>query len=237
MTGDKQPLPTWLKVAGSVFVLFHLSLVGLRAFDAQSGPWPSNEFGDQPSAPPNFVTALSEPTERYLSSLRLTHNYHFATNNLDFPEVKFDVKLYDQSGRLLRTLHFPDETSNPWVRHRLAMLASALFNDIDVPPVREKTPPKVEEAPTLRVWELDKDVLRIQEVPRHTLTSGGFRPAPQAELIAKAYVRFQCRVHGAASGEVIRRSKAAFLPEYILVDPLRPNPFKEVVASFGIYTP
>src|SRR5438094_425610 len=119
-------LPFALKVAGSVFAVGHLLLIGLYALAAESGPWPYNN-GPSTSPGPQFATTIiwDVAYPLYLRPLRLTNDYHFASNRPAEYAVYFEVVLKYEYGEV-KTLKFPDDKANPWVRHRQQLLAQQL---------------------------------------------------------------------------------------------------------------
>ena len=50
-------------------------------------------------------------------------------------------------------------------------------------------------------------------------------------MLARSYARYLCRMHGAASAEIIRHTKDPILSG-VLLEPSAPSP-EEFVASFG----
>ena len=155
---ESRPLPLWLKVAGTVFVAFHFLVLGAHVLSSRSGPWPS-PFGQSPAEGPQFAGAIASAAfPWYLEPLRFTHDYHFNTNRVSLPEVKFEIKLYNKLGQVIDTLEFPEKTANPWVKHRLDLLAQNLAGDVPVEARQaERTLP-----PFARV-----------ELQRHELRAGG----------------------------------------------------------------
>lgn len=246
MTNDTQPkpLPPALKALGSAFVIGHFIALGGLVLSADSGPWPT-PFGESTSLGPWFARTLNLEAAYpyYLEPLRLTHNYHFFTNRVAQPEVKFEIKLYDRTGRVIETLAFPEKTANPWVRHRLQLLAANLYGDRRVfAPMGESSAPEGKFARKVKIWEPEKGsggVQVMKDVPRHLVSRDRFVFGPSAwsKIVADSYVRFQCKLHNAAAGELIRRSKEAVQPSLLLLEDIPAAAFPENVVSFGKVTP
>lgn len=235
MTGEKPPLPVGLKVAGSIFVLLHFFIIGVHVLAARSGPWPS-PFGASTAEPPEFARRLSGPGfDYYLNPLHMPSRYHFASNGVAYSEVKFELKLYDKANKLVKTLHFPEEGGNPWVRHRLRQMTHFLADDSEILPQRESALPKGQAPVMVPVWVPEKGISRLQQKPLHEIRQPYWSPSQQSVLAAEAYVRYQCRVHDAASGELIRRSRAAVQPSLLMMNlnEVPAETFQELVASFG----
>src|SRR5262249_3155198 len=195
------PLPTWLVVLGSLVVAGHLLVFGVSVLAAQSGPWPT-PYGQDWAVPPMFAAAIDEVTRpNYLRPLKMTHNYHFATNRAEMPGVYFEVHLKDESGAVMKTLRYPEKDANPWVRHRQELLARHLLEDRPVPPPAGETVAapgrQVEMVP---IWEMGPGrtltVRRVAEhlVPRDRPVS---RPSDLSLALARSYARYLCRAHGA----------------------------------------
>src|SRR5262245_48715984 len=150
-----RPLPVWLQALGSVVAVGHLLAIALYTLGAPSGPWPlpaGQNLGGQTESPapgPQFALVVNERLRRnYLEPLRLANHYHFASNRPAEFAVYFEVRLKNDLGDI-RTVKFPDETANRWVRHRQEILAQNLVPDMKRPPtggerVAAKDLPKVE---------------------------------------------------------------------------------------------
>jgi hypothetical protein len=236
---EAKPLPAALKAAGTVFILFHLLALGAHVLSARSGPWWS-PFGRSPAEPPQFASAISSRVfPWYLQPLRMTHDYHFATNRTDSAEAKFEIVLYDRAGRVVQTLNFPESGGNPWVRHRLDLLAQNLIEDTPImPPQSESVAAPKKLTRTVEIWEpKEGGPYYIRRIPEHSIPRNRpvYSPSAWSALVAKSYVRYQCRLHDAASGELIRRSREPVEPSYLIVP--APPDFQEMVATFGKVTP
>src|SRR5262249_7953997 len=122
-------LPRWLIVAGSVAIFLHLSAVVALALSAPSGPWPT-PFGSSMATGPQFALGFSDAaTRHYLPALKWPQNYHFLRSRPAPPGAFFEVRLKDKTGKPMKTLRFPEENANFWVRHRQELLARALADD------------------------------------------------------------------------------------------------------------
>jgi hypothetical protein len=222
---------------GSAAVAAHLFAVIVLVLAAPSGPWPT-AFGASTAMEPQFARSLGEiSTRHYLAPLKMTHNYHFTTNRPAAPEVYFEVRLKDETGNLLKTARVPDEGANFWARHRQFLLAQALGDDQPV----EARPGEVIAAPhqqvrTVDVWMPGADrTLRLSPVPEHLIPRDRpvFRPSGWSLVLARSYVRHLCRVHGAASGELIRHSREPILPAVLFMEEPPAGAFEELVSNFG----
>ncbi|MFO0965270.1 MAG: hypothetical protein U0793_06750 [Gemmataceae bacterium] len=233
---ESRPLPLWLKVAGTVFVAFHFLVLGAHVLSSRSGPWPS-PFGQSPAEGPQFAGAIASAAfPWYLEPLRFTHDYHFNTNRVSLPEVKFEIKLYNKLGQVIDTLEFPEKTANPWVKHRLDLLAQNLAGDVPVEARQaEAIAPEKKLVSSVDIWEPTKGgAFVIRSVPQHLIPRDRpvFRPSPWASMVAASYVRYQCRLHSADSGELIRHSRDAVQPTLIFLPQLSDAAFQEMVAAF-----
>src|ERR1700686_422694 len=96
-------LPRWVAVLASAAIAFPLAAVIALALAAPSGPW-LTPYGPSPAMGPQFAQAVSSvTTNHYLKHLRMTHNYHFATDRPETVGVSFEVRLKDAKGDVLRT--------------------------------------------------------------------------------------------------------------------------------------
>lgn len=226
---------------GSVVLVAHLLAIGVMALSAPSGPWAS-PFGETTAAPPQFAQALSEiALPYYCAPLRMTSSYHFLSNRPGLPGVFFEVNLKDADGKPMATLTFPDEQVNPWVRHREAILARALADDQPVPPPQgEAVAAPHQQVQTIQIWDhVDTMRLKISRVPEHLIPRDRpvFRPSELSMVLARSYVRYLCRTHGAASAELIRHTREPFLPAVLFLGEPMPGSSAELLATFGEITP
>ena len=228
-----RPLPFWLKIAGSVAVGLHLFVIAAWVLGAPSGPW-STPMGPSMALGPQFVKPFNDATlPGYLQPLRMTHNYHFETNQLAQPGVFFEVHLKDKNGQRFKTVKFPDEKSNYWVRHRQQLMAQGLAQDQLVPPPQGEVVSAPNKRVELAIWEPGENEMRLKKVAHHLVPRD--RPVMTASewslVLAKAYARYQCRVHNAASAEVVRHTREAWQPGYLFIPTIPPN--DELVCNFG----
>ncbi|MCC6421814.1 MAG: hypothetical protein IT429_26655 [Gemmataceae bacterium] len=237
-SGAPRPLPTWLVVAGSAAIVFHLGTVATRALSAQSGMWFVPNFGPSMAEPPTFAKVIDEVTNRnYLYPLKMTHDYHFPSNRPALPGIEFEARFKDRDGKLV-TLKFPDAKANPWVRHRQHVLAAALGNDIPVqPPQGEVIAAPGQEVRQVQIWDIGPEgALQLKTVPEHLVPRNRpvARPNEWALLLARAYARYLAREYGAASVEIVRRSQDP-IPPGVMFAPVAPpaNAFPVLVANFG----
>jgi hypothetical protein len=250
-TVPPRPLPRALIVVGSLAIGVHLLAIMMLVLAAQSGPW-LTRFGDSPAEGPWFATRLTNYVVRdqqgtiisrsgllpwYLEPLRMTDNYHFASNRPLVSEVFFEARLKDDKGSVT-TLTFPDTGANAWLRHRETLLALGLGDDIAVQAPRgEVIPAPGQKMRTFMIWEPVKgeDALKLKEVPEHLVPKDRpvFRPSEWSLLLARAYARHLCREHGAASVELICHSKDQVMPAVLFLPEPPPDTFNELVCSFG----
>lgn len=246
-TPPKLPRPVIL--VGSVLLVGHWLALGIHTLAAPSGPWPT-PLGPGTAEPPYFV---SKPTLQgtrqgldpliskiYLQPLRLTHNYHFQSNQLELPGVYFEVVLKGEDGQEIKSLTFPDKKANPWVRHRQALLAQALADDnVLRPRGSDVIYPEGQAIPTYTVWEPEAPndfkhfklaVIQENHIPRDRMVE---RPSEWARLLARSFVRYLCREHGAASGELIRHSRGAIGPHWLFAPEIPKDVFDERICKFG----
>lgn len=233
-------LPAWLVLLGSAAVAFHLFALGVLAVAAPSGPWPGANGTIMGMEPP-FAAAVSAVTTReYLAPLKMSHNYHFAASRPGLPAATFEVRLKDAKGQPLQTLTFPDEHANCWLRHRQALLAAQLADDVPIPPRQgEVIPPPGAHVPNVRYWDAAEDGgLRLKEVPEHLVPRDRpvFRPSEWSLVLARSYVRHLCREHGAASAELVRRTREPIAPDLLFADEPPPAAFDTLVANFGEFS-
>jgi hypothetical protein len=232
------PLPSWLIGAGSVIVAGHLLALGVSVLAAPSGPWPT-PYGRDMAEPPAFAGRTADNLVRpiYLRPLKLTHNYHFATNEGELPGVYFTVQLKGASGETLATLKFPEDGANPWVRHRESLLARSLAGDQPVqPPPGEAIPAPGQHVRMVQIWESSPDQsLRLGSVAEHLIPRNRpvSRPSDVALVLARSYARYLCRQHGAATAEITRHHREAFSPVVLFQREVPPGAANELVAHFG----
>jgi hypothetical protein len=221
-----KPLPTWLIGLGSLFAVGHLLAIGLYALAASSGPWPvPPPIGASDALGPHFASNISSRVTHpyYLWPLRMTHNYHFQTNQVSVPGVAFEIKLKDEKGEVFKTFKFPDEHANFWVRQREALLARKLFDD---QPVEQRGSVKIGpqgEKTLIEHWSKgESDMLQLtKSLPTdESLRPDAMRPSELSKILSQAFMRHACRQHGANWVELVRYSQPPITPMFLLM----PNP-------------
>ena len=239
-----RPLPRWLMVVCSIFAVGHLLAVSLLAMEAQSGPWlaPPPVSGASMAEGPQFakVISMNVTVPYYLEPLRMTHNYHFASNRPSNVAVYFEAHLTDEAGKLT-VLKFPDEKANLWVRHRQEMLAQNLAQDQPMAPLaNQKVAAKDGELPKVEIWANEGPfTLRLKRVdelavPRNQQVD---QPSAWSKALAQSYLRYLCREHKAVSAELIRYSRPTVMPAMLFLteQPNVKDSFTELKSYFGEY--
>jgi hypothetical protein len=235
-----RPLPLWLRIAGSVFAMGHLLVIGLYALAADSGPWPFNNTMS-PSPGPTFATSivLNCTYPYYLKPLRMTHNYHFVSNRSSEVAVYLEIQLKDELGEV-RTLKFPDGKANFWVRHRQDLLAQYLFPDQRLPPRgNQRLPALGKEVPKVEIWVENKaepgtlELKEVEDLDELLRNPNVEQPTPRAKLFAQSYGRYLCKAHNAVSAKVIRHTRLTVMPMDLFAP--RPELFNEMKSHFGEY--
>ena len=242
----QRPLPGWLQVAASIVAVGHLLLIGLYSLAASSGPWPMAPGYPDYLPPtsdgigPQFarVVGANFAFPYYLQPLQMTHNYHFASNRPSEFAVYFEVRLKNDLGDV-RTLKFPDDKANPWVRHRQEVLAQHLVPDIMLPPAGAPLVGiEIEEKPTVDLWvrdaELRQHLEKVGANSKKRRTPGVDQPTTWSKALVKSYVRYLCREHNATSAQFIRYTRRTVRPEDMFM-PRRADIYKELVSDFGEY--
>jgi hypothetical protein len=234
------PAPRWLVIVGSVLIVFHLSAILFRVLAAPSGPWPGMDGGPERTMPPQLALSLDQLTAPYLKAVRMTHNYHFPTDQPVRPGIHVEIRLKDESGQELARVRLPDENANPWVRHRQEILANGLGDDVPVRiPGSELVPAVGREVEQVDYWVFNMNELTQRRdrkpINQFDRTQAWVRPSDQADLLAGAYVRYLCRQHGADRAEVIRYHKNP-IPPAVLVEDLPGGMFGQWTSFFGEYT-
>ncbi len=260
-----RPLPVWLLGVGSLLILFHLSALGIYVLAAPSGPWPNGMGGTMPIQGPQFAvqTGNSSIPVRwgrlrldlgpltYLRLLKMTHNYHYLTNRPGYPGVKAEVRLKDETGKVIKTVPLPDPKANFWVQHRQPLLVRGLAEDQMVdPPMNEIIPAAGHKAATVDIWDgprkeemasvprkpsMEDMYVVIHPVEQHLISREGpvFRPSAFSRVLARSYVRYLCRETGAASGEVIRISRDPVMPMLLTMEETPPGAYRLLTSNFG----
>lgn len=228
-----RPLPLPLKIAVGAGVGVHLLIIVALALGAQSGPWPS-PVGPSEAPGPQFVQPLTEAAvPYYLEPLRMTHNYHFMTNTTAQPGVYFEAHLKDKTGNVIKTLKFPDDKAQPWVRHRQQLLALGLAQDQPVPEQQGEVlagQNRVE----FTIWAPGDQELRLKKVPQHLVPrEPTMMPSEWSLALAKSYARYLCRVEHAHTAEIVRHTRDAWLPSYLFIPREQIPPNDKLVCNFG----
>ncbi len=248
------PLPKIYKQLGTAFVLGHFFIIGIWILGATSGPWPSPFFpgGDFQLGPP-FAQAINPVTrDAYLGPLRLLNNYHFMSNRVVGDEAYFQIHFKDASGKTQKTLKFPDENANYFIRHRHKILALGLTQDREMSPLGaeriravKKQAAKTDPAAQLTIyWTLEDPkkadnkfkLVRADsdEVPRGQALSTA---SDWAYIAAQSYVRHVLRETGEqdkwASVELTRHVRRQLPPLLITMKDTQINFFGETVSNFG----
>src|SRR5437016_4168965 len=90
-------VPPWIVYVGSAVIAAHFVTVAALVLAAPSGPWWVPPFGQSDAVPPKFAQLVNDVSApHYLRHLKLIHNYHFASNRMASPGVKFEAVLKDK---------------------------------------------------------------------------------------------------------------------------------------------
>jgi hypothetical protein len=229
-------LPAWIVLIGSAVIGFHFFAVGIQVLAAPMAPWLARPLPNTPREP-EFARGISQVTTRhYLMPLRMTHNYHFATNYTEIPGVTLRVRLLDEQGGLIKTVEIPDKNANAWVRHRQLLLVQNLVPDLPVELRGEAIAPRDGQPRMMDYWEITGGPeLALESRAEHLVPRNRpvMRPPRWAVVLAKSYARHLCREHNAVSAEVIRHSREAIPPSLLLSNQDLPGEFPEVICTFG----
>jgi hypothetical protein len=238
--------PRWLMIVGSMAIGFHLLTLGIQALAAPSGPWPMEPMGAAPMPPPVFAARLYDLTgSYYLPAIKLTHNYHFLTNNTSGEEIYLEAHLTDRDGNAV-TIKLPEDGANFWVRHRQSLLANGLAGDM--PRTGQGAPTVMREgqkAATVSIWfPREEDLTRgelggdeskklkelahrfgvkqealgyLKELEEYRLsrTVPSMGPNRRAMVLADAYARHLCRQYGADKVELVRYFQSRIPPVFL----------------------
>jgi hypothetical protein len=236
-----RPLPSWLVLGVSLFIAFHLFAVGMHVLAAPSGPWLS-PFGPSTAIGPIFAGRIDEVTRPYyLRPLHMTHNYHFIGNRPDAPGIEIEVRLKDADGRLIKTVRFPTDQDNLWLRQRHTIMAAQLGDDEPVQaPGAVPIPAPGKAAETKKIWDpspAGPNQMTLRAVPVHLIPKNQpvFRPRDWSQITARAYARHLCRENGAASAELVRRSRQPVQPSVLFMPEPPANTFDTLVSTFEEY--
>jgi hypothetical protein len=230
--------PRWICILGSTAIALHLVAILALVIAAPSGIW-FTPFGPDMASPPQFAqSAYDIAVPYYLQQLKMTHNYHFTTNRVSLPAVKFEVRLKDEKGDVIDTLQFPDADANFWVRHRQSLLARGLGDDQPVPPqMGESVPAAGQQVRSVQIWKMVEGQgrsLYLDKVPEHLVPRDQMvlRPSDLSLVMANSYARYLCRKYGASSVEIVRRSQDPIPPAVLMNEPPA-GAFDELIANFG----
>jgi hypothetical protein len=251
-TSPARPLPRWIIRLGSVAIVWHLLAVLLVAIAAQSGPWPSPFGIPSPQEPPAFVwqrntvgRVFNDFAFGYLQPLHLDSTFHFSSNRTDTSAVRFEVHLKYEDGAM-KTLRFPEDEANFWVRHRQSLLAQNLGADESVQSNLQNTVSATGEVQILGVWRPAKSetggkgpqmpprelVLHLEPVTGIDRMEQQLQgPSRWSQLVAQSYVRYLVRKTGAESAELVRHSRDP-IPPVVLIRPPDATLFTDLVADF-----
>src|SRR5262249_19440621 len=151
------------------------------------------------------------------------------------------ARLKDAEGRVTSTLHFPDSSANAWVRHHQSLVARSLGGDIAVPtPGGESVPAPHQQVRTITIWDSgERGELVLRNVAEHLVPRDRpvFRPSPWSLVLARSYSRHLANLHGAASVEIVRRSRDVIPPSVMGTNDPSPDLFETMVANFGEFKP
>jgi hypothetical protein len=192
---------------------------------------------------PEFAGRANRAISPYLSALHLTHTYHFAANQPRSPSIYFEAKLKDAQGQVVKTLKFPDDSDNFWLRYRESLLAQGLGNDqpFQRPPGTELLPAPGQKMPTVTIWDVTAGdpTLKLREMDEHLVPRDRpvYRPTEWSLVLARSYARYLCREHHAAAVELIRHSREPIMPEFMFLNEPPAEALKELVSTYGEYRP
>lgn len=234
-----RPLPGWLIFAASAGIVLHLAALAILVTAAPSGPWPSPFGGIDTMLAPQFAGTSYAYINKYFWATHLNHNYHFTTDRTEVPAIYFEVTLKDNAGKVIDTVKLPDKKTNPWLRHRQRMLAQSIGDDQPVmPPRGVQIDAPGQKTKMVTIWDnsegenLKLKSIRPHEVPKDRPVS---RPTEWSQLLAKSYMRYLCRKHGAASATLIRHSREPITPVVMFMDSIPLETWEEMKANFGEY--
>ncbi len=237
-TNKTYDVPRWLLVAASGLIAFHLLALTVRVLAADSGPWPNMEGSNMAAAPRFAFNMYQSLPGDYLKTLQMTHNYHFTSDRPARTGIYLEARLKDKDGNEIARLKLPEDGAGFWLRHRQELLAEKLGNDEPVPvPMSERVPAPNRPVEMVTIWdEYENRKMRLKKVELNSLIGSNrphIRPSELAMLYARAYARYLCREHGAASVEIIRHHQDPIPPGVLFDDNLPAGAFDEAVSNFG----
>lgn len=243
---SRRELPRWLIVGGSIGIGVHFFALAALVLAAPSGPWTTEMGGQQYFMAPQFAQSMNNLTsDSYLRPLRMTHNYHFLSNQLGHPTIELEVKLKDKNGKVFKELRLPNENASLPIRRRQESLVFWLAPDEpQMPPESEKAPGIGGEAAMREHWAPapgsnpmnPSPLLMLTKTPEHLVPRNGptFKPSDLAKLLIKSYARHLCRKYGAESAEIIRHTWMPVAPGVLMNDmPAEAFGNRIVHANFG----
>jgi hypothetical protein len=244
----QKELPPWLIRGASAIIVLHFLAIGSLVLSAQSGPWPTR-FGNSPAEGPPFAGMVHRKVfaPLYLEPLHLSNNYHFRDNGPleSVSAVYFEANLKDASGRIVKTVKFPGDQDNTWLRHRYNLLALGLGNDQPLQVLRGEvlageggTMPQVTfwDDSNPKLWKLvtkDEHLARAEQLARKDRSL--VAPSEWSLLLARSYQRFLCRHYDVAAVELVRHHKNPVLPAFMFLPEPPQGTFDELICSFGDY--
>jgi hypothetical protein len=198
---------------GSAAIVYHLFTVVTGALTAPSGPWVSME-GPTMRMPPQALVSIHDTAALpYLTPIKMTHNYHFASNRTAVQEAELEFILLDESGKEIKTVRLPEKNASGATRYWQALLARWSTDDQPLPPPpTPKLAAPGENLPEVTFWspmpgamnKLEKVTTNIND--RRYREGGGMllQPSALSMLMLRSYARHLARVHGAADVEAVR---------------------------------
>jgi len=238
-----RPLPKALIVGISLGIVLHLGALVVLVTAAPSGPW-NTPVGPSPALAPEFAgVALSKLEPVYFQPLQLTHNYHYATDQMENSTVSIEVTLKDERDKVIDTVVFPQKNVNRWLQQRQRLLAQNLGQDMQVMRRQgEQIAAPGKQIKAVNIWERGPQEFTLKKVPMHLVPENQpvSRPSEWSLIVAKSYMRYLCRKHGAKSATLHRISRDPISP---VVLPLMRNGEQippvlmgeEMKANFGDY--
>lgn len=241
--GVPRPLPKSLMIGISLGIVLHLAALVVLVTAAPSGPW-NTPVGPSPALAPEFAgVVLSRLEPLYFQPLQLTHNYHYVTDQVENSSVSFEVVLKDERDKVIDTVVFPQKNVNKWLQQRQRLLAQNLGQD---QPVMRRQGEQIaapgQKIKTVTIWDRGDQEFKLKQVPMHLVPENQpvSRPSNWSLIVAKSYMRYLCRKHGAKSATMHRISRDPISP---VVLPLMRNgeqipPIllgEEMKANFGDY--
>lgn len=236
------PLPRWALLAGSAFLVYHLSAVLLNALAAPSGPWPAMEGADMAMPPQGIALAHDRATLPYLRAIKQTHNFHFRSNRVGNPDAYLEFRLQEKDGSFGKTLRFPDPKAPYPIRQRQAALTRWVTDDQPVQPPEEKVAAPGTKVPEITIWEPVQNERRLNfaKIPAHEvrdyMRNGPlFRPSPWSLVVLRSMTRHLCKAYDADAAEVVRYSREP-IPPTVLNERETPPEMEVLQSNYGRLT-